>query len=245
MLLRSRVANVRSLRDEQELSFVAREDIDGDLTAAHDVPLSDGRHLPVHTVLGVFGPNASGKSNVITALKNMRQAVLRSYADWTSYDGIPRDEFALDPKAAKETTLYETDFLLGGEPDGDHEHTGQVRRTYGFELGQRRVEAEWLYTYPKGHHPPRRASAHPRRQRRTRATHPGLRLVQGQPLGRHPRDRTRPTRGLHGATDAGQPGFPAPGRGTAEGGRPRHRRRRGRAAVEERPHHQPRPHRQR
>ncbi|MEX3100543.1 MULTISPECIES: ATP/GTP-binding protein [unclassified Streptomyces] len=148
MLLRFRVANVRSLRDEQELSFVAREDVGGDLTAAREVPLSDGRHLPVHTVLGVFGANASGKSNVITALKNMRRAVLRSYADWTSYDGIPRDEFALDSKAAKETTLYEADFLLDGEP-GSEPH-GQVRWTYGFELGQRRVEAEWLYAYPKG-----------------------------------------------------------------------------------------------
>jgi predicted ATPase len=141
MLLRFRVANVRSLRDEQELSFVARQEIEGDLAAAREVELSDGRRLSVHTVTGVFGANASGKSNVIAALKNMRHAVLRSYADWTSYDGIPRDEFALDPKAASETTLYEADFVLS---------TG-VRWTYGFELGERRIEAEWLYAYPKGH----------------------------------------------------------------------------------------------
>ncbi|MGW2518083.1 AAA family ATPase [Streptomyces sp. NPDC001617] len=140
MLLRFRAANVRSLRDEQELSFVAREGAEGDVAAAREVELSDGRRLPVHTVLGVFGANASGKSNVITALKNMRKAVLRSYADWTSYDGIPRDEFALDPKAASETTLYEADFILDAG----------VRWTYGFELGERRVEAEWLYAYPKG-----------------------------------------------------------------------------------------------
>jgi hypothetical protein len=140
MLLRFRVANVRSLRDEQELSFVALEESEGERAAARETVLSDGRRLPVHTVLGVFGANASGKSNVISALKNMRHAVLRSYADWTSYDGIPRDEFALDPKAASETSLYEADFVLD---DG-------VRWTYGFELGQRRVEAEWLYAYPKG-----------------------------------------------------------------------------------------------
>ncbi|MFM9447874.1 AAA family ATPase [Streptomyces acidiscabies] len=73
----------------------------------------------------------------------MRRAVLRSYADWTSYDGIPRDEFTLDPKAAEETTLYEADFLLSGDGPA-------VRWTYGFELGARRVEAEWLFAYPKG-----------------------------------------------------------------------------------------------
>ncbi|MEU9388844.1 AAA family ATPase [Streptomyces sp. NPDC048324] len=140
MLLRFRVANVRSLRDEQELSFVARDDAEGEVVAARELELSDGRRLPVHTVVGVFGANASGKSNVITALKNMRKAVLRSYADWTSYDGIPRDEFALDAKATSETTLYEADFVLDAG----------VRWTYGFELGERRVEAEWLYAYPKG-----------------------------------------------------------------------------------------------
>ncbi len=65
----------------------------------------------------------------------MRLAVLSSYTDRTSYDGIPRDEFSLDPKAASETSLYEADILL---EDG-------VRWTYGFELGSRRIEAEWLY----------------------------------------------------------------------------------------------------
>ncbi|MER6613530.1 AAA family ATPase [Streptomyces xantholiticus] len=70
----------------------------------------------------------------------MRRAVLRSYTDWTSYDGIPRDEFALDPKAASETSLYEVGIVLG---DG-------VRWTYGFELGARRIEGEWLFAYPKG-----------------------------------------------------------------------------------------------
>ncbi|MFI5572276.1 ATP/GTP-binding protein [Streptomyces sp. NPDC051740] len=134
------MANVRSLRDEQELSFVAPEDDENERATARETELSDGRRLPVHTVPGVFGANASGKSNLIAALRNMRRCVLRSYADWTSYDGIPRDEFALDPKAADETSLYEADFVLA---DG-------VRWTYGFELGQRRVEAEWLYAYPKG-----------------------------------------------------------------------------------------------
>ncbi|MEW2285191.1 hypothetical protein [Streptomyces sp. NPDC047841] len=90
------MANVRSLRDEQELSFVAPEDDEDERATARETELSDGRRLPVHTVLGVFGPNASGKSNVSAALRNMRRCVMRSYAEWTSYDGIPCDEFALD-----------------------------------------------------------------------------------------------------------------------------------------------------
>ncbi|MFE9253420.1 ATP/GTP-binding protein [Streptomyces sp. NPDC007088] len=141
MLLRFRVANARSLREEQELSFVVPDEAgEAERAAARELSLSDGKTLPVFTVLGVFGANASGKSNVIAALQAMRYAVLRSYAEWTSFDGIPRDVFALDAKARGETTLYEADFVLG---DG-------VRWTYGFELGARRVEAERLYAYPKG-----------------------------------------------------------------------------------------------
>ncbi|MFE0514443.1 ATP/GTP-binding protein [Streptomyces sp. NPDC058964] len=138
MLLRFRTANVRSLRDEQELSFVVPPGEESD--AARTLGLSDGKTLQVYPLLGIFGANASGKSNVIIALKKMREAVLWSYAQWTAYQGIPREEFALDPKASAESTFYEVDFVLD---DG-------VRWTYGFELGAERVESEWLHAYPKG-----------------------------------------------------------------------------------------------
>lgn len=138
MLLRFRASNVRSLRDEQELSFVVPSDEESD--AARTVRLSDGKTLQVYPLVGIFGANASGKSNVIAALKKMREAVLGSYARWTSQQGIVRDEFFLDPKAAVETTFYEADFVLAD----------RVRWTYGFELSDERVESEWLHAYPKG-----------------------------------------------------------------------------------------------
>lgn len=139
MLLRFRTANVRSLRDEKELSFVVPPGEESD--AARTVGLSDGRQLQVYPVLGVFGANASGKSNVITALKKMREAVLHSYGPWTSYTGVPdREPFALDADSVAESTFYEIDFVLD---DG-------VRWTYGFELGDSRVESEWLHAYPRG-----------------------------------------------------------------------------------------------
>lgn len=138
MLLRFRASNVRSLRDEQELSFVVPSGEESD--AARTVLLSDGKTLQVYPLVGIFGANASGKSNVIAALKKMREAVLGSYAEWTSREGIARDEFFLDSKAAAETTFYEADFVLAD----------LVRWTYGFELSDERVEAEWLHAYPKG-----------------------------------------------------------------------------------------------
>ncbi len=134
MLLRFRVANVRSLRDEQELTFVASPEAPG----ARKVELTDGT-LGVHPLIGVFGANASGKSNVLAALSDMRDAVVYSYARWAAFQRIPRHVFELDPKCADEPSFFEVDVILDG-----------VRWTYGFELGAERVESEWVHSYPRG-----------------------------------------------------------------------------------------------
>ncbi|MEU6535361.1 AAA family ATPase [Streptomyces sp. NPDC047000] len=100
-----------------------------------------GQDVSVLPVIGVFGANASGKTNLLRALFDMRDAVRTSFAEWATKPGVPRHPFKLDPAAADETTLYEVDLMLGASP---------VRYTYGFELSDERVEAEWLHAYPEG-----------------------------------------------------------------------------------------------
>jgi hypothetical protein len=165
-LLRFRTANVRSLRDEQELSFVAAprrrarppdpvtsspgefeiteqyaEVAEEEPSAvARETRLGGDRSADVYPLLGIFGANASGKSNVLRALADMRAAVLNSYARWASFEGIPRKPFRLDAKCEGEPAFFEADLVLD-----------EVRWTYGFELGPTRVEAEWLHSYPRGH----------------------------------------------------------------------------------------------
>lgn len=138
MLLRFRVANVRSLRDEQELSFVVPEDEPSGV--ARPLHLAGGRSSGVLPLVGIFGANASGKSNVLAALTDMRTAVLNSYARWASFDGTARIPFALDAKEGDEPSFFEADIVID-----------DVRWTYGFELGSELVEAEWLHSYPRGH----------------------------------------------------------------------------------------------
>ncbi|WIY05611.1 ATP-binding protein [Amycolatopsis mongoliensis] len=140
MLLRFRVANYRSLRDEHELSFVA-SDVDDEIVR-HTGVESGGKEIGVIPAVGIFGANASGKSNLLSALVAMRAAVRDSVADWARDEGVPRDPFALDPACRRENTLFEVDLLLGQT---------KVRYTYGFELSDERVEAEWLHAYPGGH----------------------------------------------------------------------------------------------
>ncbi|MEU8200216.1 AAA family ATPase [Streptosporangium sp. NPDC049046] len=90
----------------------------------------------------MFGANASGKSNLLSGFRLMRDAVRDSFADWAKTpEVVPRQSFKLDPACREETTLFEVDLALGRDP---------VRYTYGFELSDERVEAEWLHSYPHG-----------------------------------------------------------------------------------------------
>ncbi|MEV4242266.1 ATP-binding protein [Streptosporangium canum] len=140
MLIRFRVANHRSIRDEHELSLIATEFDEG---AGRRTGLKyRGRDVSAQPVAGVFGANASGKSNLLSGFRLMRDAVRDSFADWAKApEVVPRQPFKLDPASREETTLFEVDLALGRDP---------VRYTYGFELSDERVEAEWLYAYPHG-----------------------------------------------------------------------------------------------
>ncbi len=140
MLLRFRLANHRSIREEHELSLIGTEFNAG--TARETGLSSKGRGVTALPVAGVFGANASGKSNLLSGLRFMRTAVRESVTEWAKYPGVvPREPFKLDSQCRDDTTLCEVDLVLGVDP---------VRYTYGFELSDDRVEAEWMHAYPQG-----------------------------------------------------------------------------------------------
>ncbi|GAA1266596.1 hypothetical protein GCM10009677_18570 [Sphaerisporangium rubeum] len=126
MLLSFRVANHRSLRAEQQLSLTPGDGLDGSIDAGYEV-------VPV---AGVFGPNASGKSNVIDALIYMRDLVRGSLRQSEPDAGIRRYPFALDTVVRDEPSTYVVDLLLGG-----------VRYTYGLAVDDTQVVEEWMYRY--------------------------------------------------------------------------------------------------
>lgn len=132
MLLRFRVKNYRSFRDEQELSLVASKLQDGESTYRVEA-VPDG----VLCAAGTYGANASGKSNVIKAFAYMKRAVENSQRNWNPEEAINVDPFRLDSDARGEPSTFEVDLLLNG-----------VRFEYGFTLDSSRVVSEWLYAYP-------------------------------------------------------------------------------------------------
>jgi predicted ATPase len=133
MIIQFRVANFRSLRDEQVLSMVASTHADTE-RAAGAVP---GAPVTALCAAGIFGANASGKSNVLKALRFMCNAVENSHRDWLPDRGVPRTPFCLDAESQQRPSEFELDFSLG-----------DVRYSYGFRVDGEQILAEWLHAFP-------------------------------------------------------------------------------------------------
>ena len=129
MLLRFEVANHRSIDDPVELSMIA---VDEDRPAARSFDLLNEKVL---TVAGIYGPNASGKSNVLQALSWLSMLVGTSLRSWN--DALPRQPFKFGGGSAK-PTVFEVDMTVGG-----------VRYAYRVELDGRQVITESLHSFPE------------------------------------------------------------------------------------------------
>ena len=135
MLIEFRVENHRSLRDEQVLSMEAGRV--GDEADPRPRQVS-GHSERLLTVAGLYGANASGKSNVLSAMAFMREAVIRSHRFWSPGKGLPRNPFAWGPKKEK-PSLFEATFLLD-----------DVRFEYAFRASDECFLEEWLHAWPHG-----------------------------------------------------------------------------------------------
>ena len=141
MLVEFRVANHRSLRDEQVLTMEAGRV--GDETDPRPRRVA-GYPEKLLTVAGLYGANASGKSNVLAALSFMRDAILMPTWNWLPGLEKPRgslaqrDPFAWGPRKI-DPSLFEVTFLLD-----------RVRYQYGFQVSDERFLEEWLYAWPSG-----------------------------------------------------------------------------------------------
>lgn len=141
MLLAFRVANYRSIRDEQELSFIATGFNE---RTAVEVPIVPKGTIKVLPVLGIYGRNASGKSNVVRALHQMVAMVWSTRLDGESHreglrGGSQPVPFLFEQALRSRSTRFEVELLLG-----------KVRYVYGFEFTDNEVRAEWLHAYPHG-----------------------------------------------------------------------------------------------
>ncbi len=130
-VLRYQVRNHTSFRDDTELSFVSTTQPDEPSYRIASAHARDGL-LPV---VGVWGANASGKTNLLKALLTMRDHVRSSFR-LEPEAPIPWEPFALRPDVGP--TRHELEFELQG-----------TRYRYGFEHTAESFAEEWLYTMPE------------------------------------------------------------------------------------------------
>ena len=136
MLLRFGVSNHLSIRDPQELSFVATSLRDRD-EGLIDCAAVHGTLVPA---IVIYGANASGKSNVVAAMQAMLTMILHSHTKGKPDGGVPRHAFRLDPDISQKPSHFDIDFVIDG-----------VRYHYGFEASDTAFVSEWLYEFPKSH----------------------------------------------------------------------------------------------
>jgi AAA15 family ATPase/GTPase len=133
MLLRFSATNFLSLRDQCELSFVAAPLKE---LAGSTVPSRFAKH-GVLPVAAIYGANASGKSNVLYALRFMRGMILSSFSEGEEGEELTTKPFLLDEDSRSRPTKFSIDFIFE-----------DVRYQFGFSFNAERILEEWLFAFP-------------------------------------------------------------------------------------------------
>ncbi len=135
MLVEFKVANFRSFRDGQSLNLTATRDD----RLVDNVMIADKHRLV--KAAAVYGPNASGKSNLIKAIRLMDYFIESSATQTTLGDPIPGiSPFRLSPEYQSRPTSFEATVLVS-----------PLKYKYGFSATANSIVEEWLeVTQPGG-----------------------------------------------------------------------------------------------
>ncbi len=139
MLIEIKIANFRSIREQQVFSLVASnsdKELD-DCVIKSEFPGLAGVRLLKGAAL--YGANASGKSNVLSAILYVAGFVRRSATVLQPGDSTGAEPFKLDVESQRQPCKFELAFI----------HEG-VRYEFGLAVTPERVIDEYLVAYPKG-----------------------------------------------------------------------------------------------
>ena len=134
MLIEFKVENYLSFKNEITFSMVAsniKEHKEDNLISG----IKEKFDLLKSAV--IYGPNASGKSNLFKAMSFMKDFVFNSSANRPEGQPIPVDSFKLSTETEGKPSSFEITFI--------HEN---IRYRYGFTVDTSLVHKEWLYSAP-------------------------------------------------------------------------------------------------
>lgn len=141
MLLEFKVSNFRSFGKEQTFSLIAdRKDQSHAENLIDITPVNSKAKTRLLKTSAIYGPNASGKSNLCKAFGFLTAFVSNSAIGLRLNDPIPDLEpFRLDSKLKEQPSTFEIVLLIN-----------DVEYQYGFSVTQRQVHEEWLFSKPLG-----------------------------------------------------------------------------------------------
>lgn len=134
MLINFRVENFRSFKKEVNFNLYATADTEHRST--HTIATAIEKNNILSSAV-IFGPNASGKSNLIQAMIFMRHFVEQSALSYKANDTIRIKPFKLSSESDGNPSSFEITFLANGR-----------RYRYGFSVDKNKVHEEWLYHKP-------------------------------------------------------------------------------------------------
>jgi hypothetical protein len=133
MLIEFSVSNFRSFRERQTFSMVAAPKLRKKENVF--VPVVKGEKIPaLLKVAAIYGPNASGKSNLLKAMR-----IVRDIVDNPASEPLPAAPFRFDPLLAELPSRFEFHFIC-------------EEQRYKFDLAMKpeRIVEERLTAFPMG-----------------------------------------------------------------------------------------------
>jgi AAA15 family ATPase/GTPase len=133
MLIEFRVANYRSIGEEQIISFipaVKQKDYLNNI-------LTQGKHKALNAI-ALYGANASGKSNLLKAIQ-LLDTLLNHSARYNSTTPLPYSPFLLREGYAQKPTQFEIIFILN-----------EQRYRFGVTYNAQMILSEFLYRKNEG-----------------------------------------------------------------------------------------------
>lgn len=130
MLIEFTIENFKSFKDRNVFSLIATKD--QDKYEKQVVQLRD--KVCVLKNAAILGANASGKSNILDAIKFMKNFVINSSKESQLGDNIEIEPFKFNTATEGKSSVFEVVFFYEN-----------VIYRYGFEANEKKVNSEWLF----------------------------------------------------------------------------------------------------
>ncbi len=130
MLIEFSVSNFLSFRNKVTLSMLATKPIKEHLD--DNVIISDRYNLLKSAI--IYGANASGKSNLLSAIKFMKWFCINSSKEMQAEEAIDIQQFKLSSSSKKQPSHFEIVMIIDNN-----------KYRYGFEVNRKEVVSEWLF----------------------------------------------------------------------------------------------------